>query len=287
MQPCPSTAQCQVLPPWAPEYATETPRQRILDTGAGDSWGTLPHLQCSLRWVWDTDVPHCHTLSVGETFLGVGRDLGRQDQPWSLSGCWGCWPPKTPTVHSLCSIVLGALPVHLEGAGDVHRHAGVLDEQVLHGAAPHAVGAGLLCSKTGGRGDKPTLVHQAGTGRSRGSGRWRRRTGGRRAGPRRAPGTASGRAASGAGAGTAAWGGGAEPCGTAGTHTHTMDGGGREGGGEKGASLVRETATTGARHTGPAERPAPARTRLCRDTELPHRQGSLQQGASSFSKGEK
>lgn len=45
----------------------------------------------------------------------------------------------------LCSIVLGALPIHLEGAGDVDRHAGVLDEQVLHGAAPHAVGAGLLC----------------------------------------------------------------------------------------------------------------------------------------------
>lgn len=66
--------------------------------------------------------------------------------------------------HLPDSIVLRSLCIQLEGAGDVDGHAGVLDEQVLHWAAAHAVGAGLFCSKTGGRGDKPTLVHQAGAG---------------------------------------------------------------------------------------------------------------------------
>lgn len=42
--------------------------------------------------------------------------------------------------------------------GDVDRHAGVLDEQILHGAG---LGRGSLCSETGGRGDKPALVHAA------------------------------------------------------------------------------------------------------------------------------
>lgn len=149
--------------------------------------------------------------------------------PGPSVGAGAAGPPNTLKMHSLCSIVLGALPVHLEGAGDVDGHAGVLDEQVLHGAAPHAVGARFLCSKTGGRGDKPTLVHQAGAGRSRGSGRWRWRTGGCRAGPRRTPGTASTRAPGGAGAGTAAWGGGAEPCGAQRGHTHIPCTVGREG----------------------------------------------------------
>lgn len=90
--------------------------------------------------------------------------------------------------HLPSSGVLRLLHVQLEGAGDIDRHAGVLDEQVLHGAAAHAIGAGLLCSKTWGRGDKPTLVHQAGAGQGRhgaagvGRGRWRHQ-----AGPHRAP----------------------------------------------------------------------------------------------------
>lgn len=42
--------------------------------------------------------------------------------------------------------------------GDVHRHAGVLDEQVLHRAG---LRCGSLCSETGGRGDKPALIHAA------------------------------------------------------------------------------------------------------------------------------
>lgn len=104
------------------------------------------------------------------------------------------WPPRSLSSHSPGSIVLRSLCIQLEGAGDIDRHAGVLDEQVLHRAAAHAVGAGLLCSKTGGRGDKPTLVHQAGAGqggrgaagvswdRGRWRGRWWRRTG-----PHRAP----------------------------------------------------------------------------------------------------
>lgn len=117
----------------------------------------------------------------------------------------------------------------------------MLDEQVLHGAAPHSTRAGPLCSKTGGRGDKPTLVHQAGTGQSRGSGRRQWWTGGCRAGSYRAPSTTSTHSPGCAGAGTAAW--GSQGCramqGTAGRHTHTMySGEGREG--EKGASLVQE-----------------------------------------------
>lgn len=42
--------------------------------------------------------------------------------------------------------------------GDIHRHAGVLYEQVLHGAG---LCRGSLCSETGGRGDKPALIHAA------------------------------------------------------------------------------------------------------------------------------
>lgn len=42
--------------------------------------------------------------------------------------------------------------------GDVDRHAGVLYEQVLHGAG---LCCGSFCSETGGRGDKPALIHAA------------------------------------------------------------------------------------------------------------------------------
>lgn len=42
--------------------------------------------------------------------------------------------------------------------GDVHRHAGVLYKEVLHGTG---LCCGSLCSETGGRGDKPTLIHAA------------------------------------------------------------------------------------------------------------------------------
>lgn len=56
---------------------------------------------------------------------------------------------------------------HYGAAGDVNGHAGVLDEEVLQGAALEAGGpeARPLCSKTGGRGNKPALVHQGGCGR--------------------------------------------------------------------------------------------------------------------------
>lgn len=56
---------------------------------------------------------------------------------------------------------------HYGAAGDVNGHAGVLDEEVLQGAALEAGGpkSGTLCSKTGGRGNKPALVHQGGRGR--------------------------------------------------------------------------------------------------------------------------
>lgn len=69
---------------------------------------------------------------------------------------------------------------HYGAAGDVNGHAGVLDEEVLQGAALEAGGpeARPLCSKTGGRGNKPALVHQGGCGRraARGgrSGPWSR-----------------------------------------------------------------------------------------------------------------
>lgn len=42
--------------------------------------------------------------------------------------------------------------------GNIHRHAGMLDEQVLHRAG---LCRGSLCSETGGRGDKPALIHAA------------------------------------------------------------------------------------------------------------------------------
>lgn len=66
---------------------------------------------------------------------------------------------------------------HYSAAGDVNGHAGVLDEEVLQGAALEAGGpeSGPLCSKTGGRGNKPALVHQGGRGR--------RAAGGDRGGP--------------------------------------------------------------------------------------------------------
>lgn len=56
---------------------------------------------------------------------------------------------------------------HYGAAGDVNGHAGVLDEEILQGAALEAggPGSGPLCSKTGGRGNKPALVHQGGRGR--------------------------------------------------------------------------------------------------------------------------
>lgn len=56
---------------------------------------------------------------------------------------------------------------HYGAAGDIYGHAGVLDEEVLQGAALEAGGpeSGPFCSKTGGRGNKPALVHQGGCGR--------------------------------------------------------------------------------------------------------------------------
>lgn len=55
---------------------------------------------------------------------------------------------------------------HYGAAGDVNRHAGVLDEEVLQRAALEADGpeSRALCSKTGGRGNKPALIHQGGCG---------------------------------------------------------------------------------------------------------------------------
>lgn len=63
---------------------------------------------------------------------------------------------------------------HDGAAGDINGHAGVLDEEVLQGAALEAGGpeSGPFCSETGGRGDKPALVHQGGRGR-RAAGRGR------------------------------------------------------------------------------------------------------------------
>lgn len=56
---------------------------------------------------------------------------------------------------------------HYGAAGDINGHAGVLDEEVLQGAALEAGGpeSGPFCSETGGRGNKPALVHQGGRGR--------------------------------------------------------------------------------------------------------------------------
>lgn len=56
---------------------------------------------------------------------------------------------------------------HYGAAGDVHGHAGVLDEEVLQRAALQARGpeAGPVCSEAGGRGNKPALVQQGGRGR--------------------------------------------------------------------------------------------------------------------------
>lgn len=55
-----------------------------------------------------------------------------------------CVPLQPGLWHLPSSGVLRLLRVQLEGAGDIDRHAGVLDEQVLHGAAAHTIGAGLL-----------------------------------------------------------------------------------------------------------------------------------------------
>lgn len=55
---------------------------------------------------------------------------------------------------------------HYGAAGDINGHAGMLNEEVLQGIALEAgrPKAGPLCSKTGGRGNKPALVHQGGRG---------------------------------------------------------------------------------------------------------------------------
>lgn len=53
---------------------------------------------------------------------------------------------------------------HYGAAGDVNGHAGVLNEEVFQRAALEArrPESGPLCSKTGGRGNKPALIHQGG-----------------------------------------------------------------------------------------------------------------------------
>lgn len=55
---------------------------------------------------------------------------------------------------------------HYGAAGDINGHAGMLNEEVLQGIALEAgrPKAGPLCSKTGGRGNKPALIHQGGRG---------------------------------------------------------------------------------------------------------------------------
>lgn len=97
-------------------------------------------------------------LAAGERQLSVSEVAIRQGSVW----VWG----RGPRLQ------------HYGAAGDVNGHAGVLDEEVLQGAALEAGGpeAGPLCSKTGGRGNKPALVHQGGRGR--------RATRGGRGGPR-------------------------------------------------------------------------------------------------------
>lgn len=88
-----------------------------------------------------------------------------------------CSPIAKVAVRQVSVGVRGRGPrlQHYGAAGDVNRHAGVLDEEVLQGAALEAgrPESGPLCSKTGGRGNKPALVHQGGrrrraTGRGRG-----------------------------------------------------------------------------------------------------------------------
>lgn len=63
---------------------------------------------------------------------------------------WGGWPRLQ----------------HYGAAGDINGHAGMFNEEVLQGIALEAgrPKAGPLCSKTGGRGNKPALVHQGGRG---------------------------------------------------------------------------------------------------------------------------
>lgn len=55
---------------------------------------------------------------------------------------------------------------HYGAAGDINGHAGMLNEEVLQGVALEAgrPNTGPLCSKTGGRGNKPALIHQGGCG---------------------------------------------------------------------------------------------------------------------------
>lgn len=55
---------------------------------------------------------------------------------------------------------------HYGAAGHVNGHAGVLDEEVLQGAALEAgrPESRPLCSKTGRRGNKPAFIHQGGCG---------------------------------------------------------------------------------------------------------------------------
>ena len=56
---------------------------------------------------------------------------------------------------------------HYGAAAHVNGHAGVLDEEVLQGAALETgrPGPRPFCSKTGRRGNKPALIHQGGCGR--------------------------------------------------------------------------------------------------------------------------
>lgn len=56
---------------------------------------------------------------------------------------------------------------HYGAAGHINGHAGVLDEEVLQGAALEAgrPESRPLCSKTGRRGNKPAFIHQGGCGR--------------------------------------------------------------------------------------------------------------------------
>lgn len=116
---------------------------------------------------------------------------------------------------------------HYGAAGDVNRHAGVLDEEVLQRAALEADGpeSRALCSKTGGRGNKPALVHQGGCGR--------RAARGGRGGPR----TGWSRVAV-----YEAWEGShtGEGVQRGVTHTHTHTG--HKGAGREKASLVRPSA---------------------------------------------
>lgn len=106
--------------------------------------------------------------------------LLQQGSPrWQRGGCvvqgpglaadWRQLPIAKVAIRQVRVGVRGRGPrlQHYGAAGDVNGHAGVLDEEVLQGTALEAGGPefGPLCSKTGGRGNKPALVHQGGRGR--------------------------------------------------------------------------------------------------------------------------